>query len=350
MLAVNHWEGRRVSFFNASFVRMYDPKRKASSGNAAPDGGPDTHVAQSNENDYPGNVSRRRRSSVRHSMAGSEDMDMTTIMQPGAFQPKGSAILDEEFEFDDDDDADYGDDDMEVTEAIQGHFSRKRSLSMGGRQPLAEVESTSAAQSFAEDNTRSDIGNDSMRSDATSEQSSFMMDFTVPLGQSLRPAEKDDVWLALKQMTHSGDQPAEPESSFEEEEFQHRNDEMPLDDAVERLLRARDSLPLSGPLEIDNDHEPQDDTFTETEDSFNDDDDELDGNKTLNLSKVLGRPSIGLNSRMSMGYGSNMDESEVYGNMAIPSHSTPRHSLAPLEQTSNETLQPISNPSRHENH
>lgn len=320
--------GRRVSFMQASYVRMYDPRRKSTS---QPDASQDAANAQSDENDYPGS-SRRRRSSVRYSIAGSEDMDMTTVMQPGAFQPKGSAILDEEFEFEDEEE-NYDDDDMEVTEAIQGHFARKRSLSMGGCQPLAQVGSTSTGMSFEGNNSHSEVGNQSaqsIQSDATSEQSSYIMDFTVPLGQSLRPAEQDEVWLALKQMTHSGDQPAEPEISYEEEESMQGDDGMPLGDAVERLLRARDSLPMSSSRDKEDGDEPQDDIFTDTEDSF--DEDDIDGNKTLNLSQVLGRQSIGFNSRISMGFGSNMDESEVYGDMVAHLHSTPRHSVVTLEQ------------------
>lgn len=322
--------GRRVGFSRESHVRLFDPRRRSST--QSPRSSLPTSAAppaQSNENDYPGQKAQRRRSSLRYSMAGSEDMDMTTVMEPGAFQARGSAILDEEFDFDDEDE-EYGNDDMEVTEVIHGELARKRSLSMGGRQPQ---ESPSVDQSFEGDESRSDIGNQSTQSfasDSASERS-HIMEFTIPLGQSLRPAQKDDVWLALKQMTHSGGEASEPEESFEEDSSQHEEREMDLDDAMDRLRRARDSLPLSESQEIQ-DNGPHEDSFTNTEDSFNDDnEDELDGNKTLNLSRVLGRPSIGLNSRMSMGYGSNMDESEIYGNI-VATQSTPRQSLAPQSQ------------------
>jgi kinetochore protein Spc7/SPC105 len=149
------------------------------------------------------------------------------------------------------------------------------------------------------------------------------MDFLVPLGQSLRPAEKDEAWLALKKVTHSGNDPSEPEPSSEDMPHEHGDEDMNLDDAMARLKRARDSMSLSQTQEAHDDH---DDSFTSTENSF---EDEFDANKTLNLSRVLGRPSVGT-SRMSMGYqDSNMDESEVYGNIVAA-----RQSLAPQPRPS----------------
>lgn len=263
---------------------------------------------------------------MRYSIAGSEDMDITTVMA-APFQIPGSAILEEEFDYEDDEeDFDDGEDmDMDVTQAIQGGFARKRSLSMAGRRQSQIPNDTEEG-----DQSRSDIGNESMQSVQSEGNSELSqpMEFTVPLGQSLRPAQKDDAWLALKQMTHSGGEPAEDETSYEEDTSRADDGDMQLDDAMARLRRARDSLSLGATASAHQD-EPQDDSFTSEEDSLDMDDDIDAGDKTLNLSTMLGRPSIGGASRMSMGYESNMDESEVYGNIVAS-----RLSLAPNFQSS----------------
>lgn len=313
--------GRRVSFASHSHVRMFEsnhtnstgsPQSSPASTSAFP--GDSTHQPNvADENDYPGQSSRRRRSSARYSLAQSEDMDLTTIV-PGTFLPGGSAILDEDFnDYDDDDDYD-----MDVTEAIRGDFARKRSLSLGVRQPLSQIALTPAPRSDDANQSQSDIGNESTQSDAASEQAQNM-EFTIPLGQSLRPADQDQVWLALKQATHSGSNTPEPELSSDD-----GGDEMDLDDAMLRLRRARDSMSLAQ-LNKGQDEVPEskEDSFTATDDSFED-----DGNKTINLSKTFGRPSTAQgDSRLSIGQDSNMDESEVYG-VIVPEKPT-RQSIAP---------------------
>ncbi|KAF9535483.1 Spc7 kinetochore protein-domain-containing protein [Crepidotus variabilis] len=331
--------GRRVSFASHSQVRMFETSHTNSTGSpqSSPSSVSSPDAPQhptSNENDYPGQSSRRRRSSVRFSMAGSEDMDMTTVINPTNFQ-RGSAILNEELSYDEEEFNDMDDDDMDVTQAIHGNFIRKQSLSMG-RQPLSQLETGTHTEDEAND-TRSDIGDESLQSEGVSEDPSQAMEFTVPLGHSLKPAEKDEVWLALKKMTHSGDEINETEQTSDDSAFQSENNAMDLDDAMERLKRARDSLPHTQPYEEPNDVE--NDTFTSTEDSFEND---LDGNKTLNLSQVMGRISLSTNARMSLGYpDSNMDESEIYGNIA---QLTPRQSLStsepPIESEADETPQP----------
>ena len=310
---------RRVSFASHKKVLFFEKNHLKSTGSPRPSPSSipslDSHQTVGNENNYPSQAFRKRRSSARYSNAGSEDMDLTTIITAGNFQNTSSAILEEEFDYD----GDNFDDDMEVTEAIPGNLIRKRSLSMG-RQPLSRPESNSPINEV--DESQSDIGNDSMQSEGTSEGTQFM-EFTVPLGQSLRPpAEQDEVWLALKQVTHSGNEPSEPEPVSCDSPQQRGSDGMELEDAVERLMRARDSLPLS--TQPASQGYVQDDTFTSTEDSF---ESNSDGNKTLNLSQVIGRVSMNTTARMSLGYqDSNMDESEVYGNIA---QSTPRQSLLP---------------------
>ena len=311
--------GRRVSFASHSHVRMFETIHSNSTGSpqsspasAHPDG-PARQPDVTNENDYPRQSSSRRRSSARYSIAQSEDMDLTSVI-PGTFLPGGSAILNEDFG-DYDDEFDYENDDMDVTEAIRGDFARKRSLSLGIRQPLSQISSIPAPTSDDADRSQSDIGNESPRSDAASEQSQAM-EFTVPLGQSLRPADQDQVWLALKQATHSGNSASEPELSS--------GDEMNLDDAMSRLRRARDSMSLAQ-LNMGQNEEHQDGSFTSTDDSFED-----DGNKTINLSQAFGCADVAQgDSRLSMGYqDSNMDESEVYGAI-VPAQPAPRQSIAP---------------------
>jgi len=311
--------GRRVSFAERSHVRFFEKKKNHSIGSSQaspPDSESPNARAVANENDYP---KKRRGSSVRYSIAGSVDMDMTSIA-PGAFQARGSAILDEELSYEDE--GSY-EDDMDVTQALHGDFARKRSLSYGGRrQSLSQLQSPSTTDSDDPNGSRSDIGDESIQSDQ-----SQVMDFTIPVGQSLRPAEKDEAWLALKRVTHSGNDPSEPEPSSDDMAHEHGDDDMNLDDAMVRLKRARDSMSLSQTQEA---HDNHDDTFTSEENSF---EDELDANKTLNLSRVLGRTSLAA-SRMSMGQDSNMDESEVYGNIVAHIQPTPRQSLVPQSRPS----------------
>ena len=308
--------GRRVSFASHSHVRMFETIHSSSTG--SPHSSPASALLDgtarqpdvTNENDYSRQSLNRRRSLARYSIADS-DMDLTSII-PGSFLPGGSAILNEDFgDYDDDDD----DDDMDVTEAIRGDFARKRSLSLGvRRQPLSQISSAPTPASDDADRSQSDIGNESTQSDATSNQSQAM-EFTVPLGQSLRPADQDQVWLALKQATHSGNNASDPELSS--------GDEMNLDDAMSRLRRARDSMSLAQ-ANIGHNGEHQDNSFTSTDDSFEDDE-----NKTLNLTQAFGSASTAQgDSRLSMD--SNMDESDVYG-VIVAAEPAPRQSMAPRQ-------------------
>jgi kinetochore protein Spc7/SPC105 len=114
----------------------------------------------------------------------------------------GSAILHEDFgEYDDENY--YDNNDMDVTAVMNGDFARKRSLSLGIRQALAQIPSIPSDDA---DRSQSDIGNESTQSDVTLEQPQAM-EVTVPLGQSLRPADQNQAWLALKQATHSNIEP-----------------------------------------------------------------------------------------------------------------------------------------------
>ncbi|KAF5337355.1 hypothetical protein D9611_003088 [Ephemerocybe angulata] len=339
--------GRRVSFAEHAHVRVFQIPDKnqvaptSPSSPASTSSDPIEPPPVTNENDYPQAGSNRRRSSIRFSTGG-DDMDMTSVM---GFQHPGSAILDEEF---DDDDMAFSDDmDMEVTQVVQGGLARKRSLSMGTDRrdtlpPSAILDMSDDAGSEGEqDQTQSSVADDSIVSEAASDKSQNM-EFTIPLAKSLRPpAHEDEAWLALRQATHSGDTPYEPEDESLEEDFNQPNGgDMHLDDAVQRLMRARASL--SGQNGDDEtgqlDNEGLEDTVSSM--ASMDETDADAGNRTLNISKVLGRVSMGgdLSSRMSMGFGeASMDESEVYGSVAAmrrQSMAAARQSLLPSRGTS----------------
>jgi kinetochore protein Spc7/SPC105 len=316
---------RRVSFADHVQIRFIEGKDNNNTNNTGSQSSP---VAESpteqrppiinDENDYPGAPSNtRRRSSVRHSMAGSEgeDMDLTSIGSPAFFHVEGSAIMDEELSG-----GSESSDDMNVTEVIQGHFIRKRSLSIGGqRRPLTQISQTAEQdQGHAEGQQEQSFTSDDSQIRSDDSDNAETRDFIMPLSKSLRPsAVHDQAWLALRAATHSGDTPIEPELSDDDVG-------MGLDHAVQRLMRARDSLTSAQPTLPEDDQ--SDATFSSTEDSR----DERDsGDQTINVSKAFGRASLGQqgNARMSMGYQeSTMDESEIYGAIVPPVHSIPRQS------------------------
>ncbi|KAF9452580.1 hypothetical protein P691DRAFT_772204 [Macrolepiota fuliginosa MF-IS2] len=340
--------GRRVSFAEHAQVRLFQiPNHDNTNSTGSPQSSPipspspeiDRPPILSNENDYPVSFSRnRRRSSVRYSIAGSEDMDLTSA-DPGAFLQgdEGSALMDEEMEFDENDD-------MEVTEVLHGDLVRRRSLA--GRQPFAPVRSRDSIAFPSDDAIPSDDDNnqtysvieDDSQIQSEAEQSREEMEFTVPMGQSLRPPPTEDpMWLALRQVTHSGDTPHEPEASSEDDiQVTDGQQGMDLNDAMVRLMRARDSLGggtenTTEDMDItsaNTNFVVQEDSLLSTDDSLNDDIDE--GNETLNVSKVIGRISLGGPGRMSLGYqDSTMDESGIYESITPLSSSTPRHSIIP---------------------
>ncbi|KAG5651555.1 hypothetical protein H0H81_008233 [Sphagnurus paluster] len=314
--------GRRVSFAENVRVRLIEGINKDNTnGTQSPQSSPVPETAPeppsrppADENDYPGAPSgSRRRSSARYSLPYGEDMDMTSVMG-------GSDIVDEEFDHIEHDDA------MDMTEVIQGDLVRKRSLSIGGRPPLAQLPQLEAepptddqdlSQSFEESGSQ-------LLSDAASDDGQ-PMDFTMPLSRSKRPpVEHDALWHALRQATHSGDTPIEPEPSSDD--LDHGavpNDGMDLDAAVQRLMRARLSLPAIPAIPDDDVQMNDDDTFS-TQNSFED-----QGNHTMNLSTVYGRASSSEAAGSRVSIGSAMDESEIYGAIAAPSQSAPRLSLAP---------------------
>ncbi|KAG6868547.1 hypothetical protein C0993_001243 [Termitomyces sp. T159_Od127] len=321
--------GRRVSFAESVHVRLIQNLKKDKSGNDSADNtqssSPSEQPDQSSrpptdENDYPGAVSRnRRRSSARYSL--SEDMDITSI-GPQVFLPAdNSAIADEEFNFDDDEDS------MDMTEVVRGELIRKRSLSMGQRTPLAQVPPKEQEQEQGT-NPSDDMEQSQSFEESVSQvlsddlDHSGPMDFTMPLSKSQRPpAQQDALWHALRQATHSGDTPIEPEPSSDDSvqgDASYGDDGMDLDDAVQRLMRARASLPSVLAITHVEPESVYNDSFS-TENSFEDQQEQ-----TMNLSTVYVSRG-GDDGRQSMG--SAMDESEVYGAIALPLQSTPRRSL-----------------------
>ncbi|EAU93226.1 hypothetical protein CC1G_10294 [Coprinopsis cinerea okayama7 len=337
---------RRVSFAEHAHVRIFQipnkdhtnstgsPHSSPSSASSEPD---DHSPAQVNdENDYPNaaNFARRRRSSVCTSFGS--DMDLTSVGgMLGGPGDIGSAILDEEF--DDDMEMDMSDD-MDVTQAIPANIRRRSSVAPGRRETLGHPPSAilqmEEDQGEDPDLTQSSVAEDSLISE-TSNDDSQQMEFTVPMGKSLRPPpEQDAAWLALRQATHSGDTSIEPqEESFDESLMRApAQPEMPLDSAIQRLMRARESLSQQSQSQSLWDETNELSTIQEdTVSSMGsiDHDEGGNSNHTLNISKVMGRFSLGGNNRMSTGGESNMDESEVYGNIVAAQSGPSRQSFAP---------------------
>ncbi|KAF8213559.1 Spc7 kinetochore protein-domain-containing protein [Mycena galopus ATCC 62051] len=311
--------GRRVSFASNAHVRLIDRVNKednttstaspqsspiASSDPVDDDGIPGPPVL-SDENAYPGATRNRRRSSIRQSM-GSEDMDLT-MAGSDAFlfaQGNGSALADEDMDFDDDSDID-----MDVTEALDGESIRIRASLGGARKPLAQI-SAATPSTVPTDADQSQSFTDQSQSSYASEPSQEPpTEFTIPLNRSLRPpAHEDQTWMALRRMTHSGDTPYEEPPMSSDDEY------VPVAHEGDRPLSTAGPIPATS---------QEDETFSSTDDSFGDVD---NGDRTMNLSKVMGRVSVaGGGPRMSIGQpDSTMDESEIYGSIIPhPAQSTP---------------------------
>uniref|UniRef100_A0A0W0F5T4 Spc7 kinetochore protein domain-containing protein n=1 Tax=Moniliophthora roreri TaxID=221103 RepID=A0A0W0F5T4_MONRR len=373
---------RRVSFYDYAHVRLFERNHTSSSAGSlespgppsSDDGPPNSHEPQTptpvnDENAYPGAPNQRR--SLRFSTAVS-DMDMTSASAGGFLNDDESALLDEELELSDEDDA------MDVTD-VHGHVVRKRSLSMGGkRAPLSQISSNPPDEGepssdgphsrFAEEASQSFMSEQSVNSDQSG------MEYTIPLNQALRPAQQDEAWLALVKVTHSG-QAGSEEASLDIDDVDITGEDMDLDSPVKQPSRpgtSGDDSMSDGSFDIDGAD---------------------DGNETINVSKVLGRFSFGDHTRRSSisvgvlggddgnesrnvnasrilprfsfsdrtrqsvgGYGddSAMEESEVYGEIGALAMSTPRPSVlppnepsSPLPEEENEVqpeLEPVPSP------
>ncbi|KAF7437161.1 hypothetical protein PC9H_003997 [Pleurotus ostreatus] len=358
--------GRRVSFARTAKVRLFEIQgdhTSSTNASGSPQSSPQSSPQQqpneeqyvnqpptlSNENAYPGADARnRRRSSGRYSMAGSEDMDLTQI---GPHIVSDELNFEEDnFDFNTDDDSHMMDEDgdaMDITRALDANIIRRRTLSMGGvnaqanRPPLAELAHSVAASNNNELSVGSvDMSQDMSRDDSNvsggDDTQSIPMEFTVPITQGLRqPAHQDPAWLALRAVTHSGDVPYDPPPMSEDEDAtplaaHAPGDDMNLDDAMQRLMRARDSLPMAQSIPPGTQNE---DSFTSSEGSFMVADG-FRGEETINLSKIIGRGSLaGFSARPSLAYDSTMEITSGYGHIqainGLPVESTPTHGRIP---------------------
>lgn len=295
--------GRRVSFASHAQVRLFEKdanRSGASPSNGADHPGPSTQseTVANDENDYPGASTLRRRSSLRRSIAFSEngeasmemDSDLGSSPLPAGFLAQGSFLQDEE---EPDDMSAVWDEqaDMDLTTNVPATRPRKSSLGLSSL-PQPGEDMSIDDQSRSEDMTQDSAG------DVSREQAE-PTEFTVPLNKSLRNPEPPSAeWLALRAMTHAGaDGPYEPPSSDMDgdEPIAHERgahylgeEDMDLTEAETRLRRMRESLGLINVV--------QEDSFTSSEGSS------IGGaDQTINLTNVW-RDSLGTDSSSAMDF------------------------------------------------
>ena len=271
---------RRVSFADKSQVRLYDRDRRDSEGSipSSPEQDPEQAVNQpppvvNDENAYPGaSKSRpRRRSSLRRSFgtdigAGEESMELDTTK---IITLTDELKLTDEGWDSSDHEVDYDEGDMDMTEVVRRQSVALRRRSSMHRRSLAPPEETEQDRSVSEA--------------GESEDGRPHMDFTVPLGQPLRkPEPPPEEWHALRAVTHAG-----ANDSISEDGDTEPNE---LEDAISRLMVARDSLGLSGDGLAGGDH-----SFASTEsDSFTQDPaDFANADRTMDITGMLRRASSG---------------------------------------------------------
>ncbi|KAF7978879.1 hypothetical protein HWV62_44371 [Athelia sp. TMB] len=286
---------RRVSFAQHSYVREYYKDQAKSSSPAHPPAAP------SDENAYPGG-GKRRRSSMRKSIAFSEGESMEMDLDDTAPGPSAFRVaLDSEAQ---EDELEEDGDEMDMTDDLPAQILARRSLSLGPatpRRPLAPVAHIPIPPTPPHLAPSSDdLPYDDELDDAAGEGQSFLseatttsagsntstgpLEYTIPLVKP--PAPPTDAWLALRSVTHSGDQPYSDPLSDDYEGG--GGGDMELTDALERLRAA---AVANG-----------EDSFGSTEDSFSDDMGEGAGDAgdhTLNLTE---------HRRMSLAAGSEGEE------------------------------------------
>jgi hypothetical protein len=271
---------RRVSFADKSQVRLFDKDHRNSEGSvpSSPEQNPEPDADQpppvvNDENAYPGanKVRPRRKSSLRRSFgtdigAGEETMELDTTK---------IITLTDELKLTDegwdgsDDEVGYDEDDMDMTEVVRRQSVAVRRRSSMHRRSLAPPEETE------QDRSVSEVGEN--------EDDRSHMDFTVPLGQPLRkPEPPPEEWHALRAITHAG-----ANDSISEDGDTEPNE---LEDAISRLIVARDSLGLGGDGLAGGDH-----SFASTEsDSFTQDSaDFANADRTMDITGMLRRASSG---------------------------------------------------------
>ncbi|KAL4246771.1 hypothetical protein ABKN59_009315 [Abortiporus biennis] len=356
---------KSVSFADNAHVRLFEVnRRKSVSFQQSPedesDPLPQHHRRRSSLS--------RRRSSTTFTEYGEQSMDMDlddTAPMPHDFLNNSTyyapehlpehSLYSEQFS----DDADGGED-MDITEAIPGTLIHRRSSSSHPRTSLATSSQSHSenqplypqipedTQINPEDDTNTsdlDLTSSSLQSQSfMSDVSVEPMEFTIPLNQSLRPpAEEDEVWRQLRAATHAGHDPNDPPEPYSDD-LDPEGGQYPtgvddeLTDAVNRLLKARESLGLSPHVDFPNVKNGEDpppsevteDSFASTEESFDGGLDDIDsGNHTINITKV----------RSS--WGSNMDETSVYFSGSLQeSHPDVAQATIPSQQVLNAEQQP----------
>ncbi|KAJ3796448.1 Spc7 kinetochore protein-domain-containing protein [Lentinula aff. detonsa] len=291
--------GHRVSFRENVHVRYFEGDDTGSSAalGEAPSSDNDPPAPFFNdENAYPG--ADRRRSSIRKSIAASEDMDMTST-NAGAIlldEVDNSVLLDEDMDLDD------ANSDMDMTMSFGGN-SRRRSSMAPSRAPLSQLSSNPAEAQEESFTSEQSYTSDGDRSEP--------MDVSVPLCQPLRPATQDQAWLALVKATHSGNASMAASDELDGDG---------LNDADVEAMIARDA----DRRYTFNFNDVSNDSISDAGLEHSRD----EGNQTVDLSRMIHRASLGGDlGRLSMA--SSMDESVVYGSIVPHAISTPRPSLAP---------------------
>ncbi|KAI0067956.1 hypothetical protein BV25DRAFT_895566 [Artomyces pyxidatus] len=301
--------GRRVSFAPNAHVRIFEkdnnnntnstqsPSSSPSAADSPAHQAPPPPPLVNDENDYPGANKNRRRSSLRRSMAFSENgeasMDIDSEFDnssplPAGFLLSASALQDEEFGGEDD----FDDDEMEMTMALKGNI-RRRSSAAGARRssvvppslPYPDLVPPQPEHVLLDTSSQSmDMSNNSFAD--SSMQDTRPMEFTAPVGKSLnKPKPPSAEWLALRAVTHSGDTPYEPPPSDEDDDGDFDlgavgrssyggSEDMDLTEA-EMRIRATQI--------VDEVHE---DSFTSSEGDSLDSSEEAMGNRTLNLTNM----------------------------------------------------------------
>ena len=318
---------RRVSFAETAHVRLFKDNNNTNS-TASPQSSPGQEPMPSNEvndeNVYPGASPSRRRSYMRRSVAfsdnGEESMDMDmddTALGPAAFLIANGDPANVDDAYDNEDEEYEGDDDdMEMTEAISRNIIRKRSLSLGvrPRHPLSNARDSINPPDIQNPSSEPD---QSYMEDSTTSTSTSTVEYTIPLVKP--PAPPTDAWLALRSVTHSGDTPYEAPASDEDDDGAQG---MELRDAEQRLLAVRQSQDLERRASDESGDHGEEDSFSSTNDSFQDGD---DGNHTVNVTGLMNRASLDAVTDAN----STMELTGDYGEGIV--HQAGRLSIAPIQ-------------------
>lgn len=326
---------RRVSFAEKSQVRLFDKDHRNSEGSipSSPEQDPEREVNQpppvtNDENAYPGanKLRPRRKSSLRRSFgtdigAGEESMEIDTtkiiaLTDELRLTDEGWGGSDEEVG-DDEDDMD-----MDMTEIVRRQSVALRRRSSMHRRSLAPPEEVEQDKSVPE------VGE--------SEDDRSHMDFTVPLGQPLRkPEPPPDEWHALRAVTHAG-----ANDSISEDGDAEPNE---LEDAISRLMVARDSLGLGdGPTGDNSFASTESDSFTQDPADF------ADADRTINIASMLRRASSGTFTDPSQESTSDYSNSQTNGTneqiklpvVLPPENHSPQAHLEPPKLSSSISTKP----------